>query len=170
MKNFKSYIAIIIVVMIFCATTVNAQFVDKNNVPANVTAAITAKYPKADVKSWQLTNGAYTAKVKEGGNKYFVTFDKNGAWVYTVSKHNWPGALSPVVKKAFNKSNYGAWHIYGVNIVDSPKGQIYQVMIDDSNHRVNARHNEIFTDNRMVEFKSTGEFVGEKDVVDTAML
>ena len=170
MKNFKLYSALTIIVMVFCVAQVSAQTVDKNNVPAVVLASFSSKYPAAEAKGWKINNDEYTTKAKEGGHKYFATFDKNGAWIYTVSKHNWPGALSPEVKRALNKNGYGIWHIYGVNIVDSPKGQIYQVMIDDSNHRINARHNEIFTDNRMVEFKSTGEFIGEKNVIDTAML
>jgi len=170
MKVLKFLKALIIIVMISCTTQAIAQSNSKTDVPSAVLAAFTAKYPNATIRSWNTGKNEYTAKAKEGSHKYFATFDKNGAWIQTVSKHNWPGSLSPAVKKAFNKSEYAAWHIYGVNIVDSPSGQVYQVMIDDSNHRINARHQEQFTDNRMVEFKSTGEFIGEKNITDTAML
>ena len=157
-------------VMIFCTNTIFAQSDSKNNVPGAVITAFAAKYPKAEVKNWAIENDEYTAKAKGDNGKYFATFDKNGDWVKTVSKFNWPWHLTPVVRKAFKNSQYGAWHIYGINIVEKPSGQFYQVMVDDANHPVDAFHQNVSTQNRLLEFKSDGELVKEKNTDEIATL
>ncbi|MBB3055767.1 PepSY-like domain-containing protein [Mucilaginibacter gotjawali] len=159
MKSIKTYTALTIMAMVFCTSLIFAQANNKNEVPANVQAAFTAKYPNAQVKDWEAVNEQFTAKAKEAGHKYFATFDKNGNWVNTVTKYNWPGHLSPPVKEAFKKSEYSGWHIYAINIVESPAGQVYQVMVDDANHKINANHQELFTVNHTIEFKQDGNQV-----------
>jgi len=147
--------------MVFCTTFIFAQSNNKNEIPATVQAAFTAKYPNAQVKDWDVANDQFTAKAKEASHKYFATFDKNGNWVNTVTKYNWPGHLSPPVKAAFKKSEYSSWHIYGINIVQSPAGQVYQVMVDDANHKINSNHQELFTVNHTIEYTQDGNQVKE---------
>jgi len=161
MKSIKSPVALAIVAMVFCTSLIFAQSNNTTEVPAAVQSAFAAKYPNAQVKNWEATNNRFTAKAKEAGHKYFATFDKNGNWVNTITKYNWPGHMSPNVKQAFKKSEYGSWHIYGINIVESPAGQVYQVMVDDANHKINANHQELFTVNHTIEFKQDGNLVKE---------
>ena len=159
MKNLKLNIAGVILAITFCTTNVIDQSINKNDVPANVLTAFTTKYPKADIKNWQVADNEYTVKIKEDGHKCYVSFDKDGNWLRTTSKFNWPWHLTPVVKKAFKDSEFGGWHIYGVNIIETHLGKFYQVLVDDANHPIDASHQEIFTENRIIEFKSTGEVV-----------
>ncbi len=150
--------------MIFCSGNIFAQNNNKNIVPGNVLAALNTKYPQAEVKNWNIVNNEYTAKAKDDHHKYYATFDKNGNWIKTTSKFNWPWHLSPAVKKAFRKSNYGSWHIYGINIVETPSGKFYQVMVDDTTHPIDALHQNVQTENRLLEFKPNGELMKEENI------
>src|ERR1700722_3187574 len=91
MKFLKSYIAMIIIVMVIGITNTFAQ--SSNSTPNAVSKAFTAKYPKAEIKKWSETNGSFTAKAKDGRQKFFATFDQNGNWLSTASKINGSGNL-----------------------------------------------------------------------------
>ncbi len=170
MKNLKLYMATVVLAMIFCTSNIIAQSNKKIEIPTTILTTFASKYPKATVKNWSMNNNEYTAKAKEGGHKYYATFDENGRWIKTVSKYNWPWKLSPVVRKAFYKSEYGAWHIYGVHIIETPSGEFYQVLIDNTNQPADALHQSVLTVNKVVEYKSTGEFIKEKGTNETSML
>ncbi len=164
MKSLKSYTALIIIAMIACATSIFAQSNNGADVPQNIAAAFKTKYPDAQVKSWITNNDGYTAKAKGSNGKYFASFDKSGNWTKTVTTYYWPGHLTPEVRNAFRKSEYGGWHIYRTNVVETPAGKFYQVLVDDSNHKINANHQELFTEDRLVEYKATGELVVDKNI------
>ena len=160
----------IILLMVICASHAIAQSNVNNPMPTAVTTAFTTKYPNATIKNWNVINDEYTAKAKDDHHKYYATFDKNGTWLKTTTKFNWPWHLSPVVRKAFKKSEYGAWHIYGINIIETPAGEFYQVLVDDANHQADALHQEIFTRNRVLEFKPDGELIKGNNINETSML
>lgn len=147
------------VLMAFYTSHVLAQ--NDRNIPETVIKAFAARYPKAEVKSWTVGNNGYTAKAKEGGHKYFATFDKNAGWIGTTTKVNWPWNLPPAIKIAFKKSKYGAWNIYTVNILESASGRFYQIVVDDRNHPVDIFHQELVNERRLLEFRSNGEFIKE---------
>ena len=169
MKNLKSVKAFIIVLMMFYTSHITAQTNANNNVPANITTAFAAKYPKATIKNWKADNNCYTAKVRENGRKYYATFDQRGNWIKTTIKLNWPWKLSPAVRHAFNKSKYGAWHIYAVNNVETPSGQFYQLMVDNANHPIDAFHQDLITEDHSVEVRADGTLIKE-DITDNASL
>jgi hypothetical protein len=168
MKNLRSYIAIITVALVFCAANINAQ--NNSDIPNAVTAAFAAKYPKAEIKSWNLVNDLYVAKAKDENGKYSASFDKSGAWVKTTIKYSWPWHLKPEVKAGFKKSKYSAWHIYAVNKVEKPTGEFYEILIDDANHKISAFHQELLTTNWLLEFKANGEFITERNINDSPAL
>jgi hypothetical protein len=170
MKKLRCYTALIMLVMIFCTSNIIAQSNNKNEVPATVLAAFAAKYPNAAIKNWNVNNGEYIAKAKAGNRKYFATFDNKGAWIKTVSKFNWPGSLSPLVRKAFNKSKYSAWHIYEINLVDTPSGQFYQVMVDNTNPPIDAFHQDLQISDWLLEFKSNGELISERNITGRPLI
>jgi hypothetical protein len=163
MKSLKSYIAIIVVMILFCANS-TAQAKTVNDVPSAVANAFKTKYPNATVKNWDLADNIYTAKAKDEHGKYYASFDNNGNWVNTTIKYNWPGHLTPAVKKAFRNSEYSGWHIYGVNVIESPSGQSYQVLVDDANHKINSNHQELFTLDHLLEYKANGELMQDKSL------
>ena len=160
MKKLKSIKVLFIVWMMFCTNHIIAQG-NTTGVPSTVIKAFTAKYPKAEVKNWNALNNEYTARAKENGHGYYATFDQNGKWIKTTTKVNWPWHLPLVIKTAFKKSKYGSWNIYTVRIVEEPTGQLYQLIVDDRNHPVDMFHDNLVTENRVVDFKSNGEFITE---------
>jgi Putative beta-lactamase-inhibitor-like, PepSY-like len=166
MKNSKSIKTLFIVLMMFYTNHIIAQGSKKNDIPSNVSTAFAAKYPKAEVKNWtaDTTGIEYTATAKESHHKYYATFDKNGKWVETVTKYNWSWDLSPIVKKAFRKSKYGYWHVYSVNVVDSPSGQICKISVNNTNHPVDAYHQDVLPLEHLLIFKMNGDFVEERNI------
>ena len=168
MKSSKlSRIGLILFSVLFTANTF-AQ--STATVPDAVSASLKSKYPDAVVKKWTTVDNEYTAKTRNDGKKQYISFNNGGNWVKTVTRYNWPGHLNPVVNKAFKTSQYGAWHVYGVNVVETPAGQFYQVLVDDSNHKINSNHQELFTETRLVEFKATGELIADKNINDNPTL
>ena len=160
MKESRSIKTLLMALMMFYANHIIAQSIYKN-IPPVVITTFTVKYPGADVKNWSTGSNEYTAKAIKDGHKYYATFDQNGQWIMTTKKVNWPWHLPSEVKTAFRKSEYGSWNIYTVKIVEKPSGQFYQITVNDSNHPVDIFHDNLFTQNRVIEFKSNGEFIKE---------
>ena len=163
MKKLISVKALLIVLVILYSSHTTAQ--SKNaDVPSTISTAFTAKYPKAELKNWKAIDDGYTATAKEGHHKYFATFNKDGKWIQTVTKYNWSWNLTPVVKKAFRKSKYGYWHVYHVDVIDAPSGQFCQIMVNDTNHPVDALHQDVLPREHLLIFKMNGDFVDEKNI------
>jgi hypothetical protein len=158
MKKSRSIKTLFMVLMMFYTNHIIAQSIYKN-IPPVVIKTFTGKYQGAVVKNWSTANNWYTVKATEGAHKYYATFDQSGKWIMTTEKVNWPWHLPPVIKTAFNNSQYGAWNIYTVKIVEKPSGQFYQLTVDDRNHPVDMFHDNLFTQNRVIEFKSDGEVI-----------
>jgi|SRR5471030_2701686 len=163
MKNLKSYIALVILLMIFCTSNIMAQAVMKNNIPDAVVAAFTAKYHKAEIKKWTVTNDGYTAKAKADGHTFYTTFDKNSQWVETTSKIAWSWDLPTDVKGALKHSKYAAWRVDKLKKVETPSGSFYQVLIDNLYLQPDADH-AAFADNYVLSFKPDGELFGKKSI------
>ena len=156
MKFLKSSIALIIV-MIFCVSNIFAQ--STTNVPNSISAAFTAKYPKAELKKWSETNGSYVAEAKDGHQKFYATFDQNGNWLSTSTKINWSWKLPSDVQASLRSSKYAAWKIDGIKKVDSPSDGIYQVCVDDHFLHRDGAHATAFTNNKVLNIKADGEIV-----------
>ena len=152
--------------MIFCANNIVAQASgakSKNDVPENVIAAFTAKYPKAEVKNWNITNDGYIAKAKENGSKFYVTFDKNGRWVQTAAQISGSWNLPAEVRASLKESKYAAWRVDKIKKVETAAGNCYQVLVDNLNLQIDADHMG-FTENLVLNFQPSGELSGTKSI------
>lgn len=161
MKNIISVKALLIILTMFYTTQLMAQH--KKDVPAAVTAAFAAKYPKAEADNWKMTGGLYVAKATVTGYKVFTAFDANGNWLNTTSKINWPWHLPAAVKKAFNQSLYKNWNMYTVKLVEKPSGKYYQIIVDNRNHPADIYHQDLVIERRSIEITATGELVKDAD-------
>src|ERR1700748_1915335 len=112
MKSLKIYIAATLIIMVGFSTSAFAVTTAGNNVPDAVAASFNNKYPVAQVKAWQFKKGSYTAKAVIGGQKYFVSFDKNGNWLSTASNIAWQWNLPKNINNAYNKTQYNNWNVY----------------------------------------------------------
>ena len=169
MKTSKIYIALSVILIMFTLSGIAAQSIS-TNVPAAVTNAFIAKYPDAEIKHWNMLNSLYIAKVSAKNHNYTVAFNPNGDWVSTTEKINWPWNLPAVIKSALNKSKYKNWNIYNVKIVEKPSGQFYQVLVNDRNHPIDIYHQDLVTEQRIIEIKADGELIKEFAPADNASL
>jgi len=163
MKNFKLYVAVIIMMMICYTSNSIAQASGKNDVPANVLAAFKARYPRADIKNWEISNNEYTAKAKEDGKKFYASFDQNSQWVKTASQINGSWNLPGDVKAALKGSKYAAWRVDKIKKIETPDGDFYEVLVDNVYQQIDADHMG-FTENYVLNFKPTGEIFAEQSV------
>jgi hypothetical protein len=168
MKNLRICKTLVILLMIFCTNNMMAQAIDKNNIPDAVTAAFTAKYPKAEVKKWTVTDDGYTAKAKQDSYTFYATFDKSSQWRETASKIAWSWDLPADVKGALRQSKYAAWRVDKLKKVETPNGDFYQVLVDNLYLQPDADH-AAFAENYILNFKPDGELFGKKSISSTLL-
>ena len=164
MKNIKLIKALLIVCLVFYVNHIMAQEKSDQNIPQNVEAAFSAKYPSAKLKNWKKKDNNYTARYVFSGHKYYATFDEQGNWEQTESKIGWPWHLPVTVKAALKKSKHGSWNTYSVKDVEKPTGKYYQILVDNANHPADAFHENGSNMYWVVEVKADGELIDEKNV------
>ena len=136
----------------------------KNGVPDAVLTAFAAKYPKAEIKKWNIAKDSYTAKAVTDHQKFYASFNQNGQWLNTSSKISWSWNLPSEVRTALKTGKYAAWRGDGIKRVESPSEAFYQVCVDNAFLQPDADHALVFTENKVVSFKPTGEIFGEKSI------
>jgi len=164
MKNLKSYITVIIILMIGCTNNIFAQSNSKNNIPAAVVTAFTAKYPNAAIKKWNVNNDGFTARAIDGHQKFYASFNQNGEWLNTTSSISWSWNLPSEVRAALKSSKYAAWRVDGIKKVESPSAGVYQVCVDNADLQPDGAHALVFTENKVVTFKPSGEILSSKSI------
>ena len=158
-----------VIIAVCGSLSARAQTSD-SNIPAAVSSAFTAKYPSATLKKWRIKHGMYTAKATVNKKTYVVNFDAAGNWISSASKLNWPWHLPAEVKAGFKRSKYHNWNMYTVMKVEKPSGEYYRFIVDDRNHRVDIEHQNLFTERRAVEVKTTGELTIDGSEIKSASL
>ncbi len=119
----KKYLVALCTFIVFAAT---AQI---RKIPAEVTTAFDAKYPKAEKVEWKdnLTNfeASFTYENAETSAK----FNSKGEWLVTEKKIEFD-ALPAAVKDGFKKSKYEDWELRGVKIIDEKSKAInYRILV-----------------------------------------
>ena len=150
-------------VMIFCTTSLFAQSNSKNDVPATILASFTAKYPKAEIKKWEVTSDGYTAKVIEDHNKFEASFDKNSQWVKTTTKIGWSWDLPAEIRTALKDSKYKDWRVDRLRKVETPAGEFYQVLVDNMYLQIDGAHTG-FTEDLVLNFKPSGNLFAAQSI------
>jgi len=145
-----------ILLMAVASTRTNAQSNDTKAIPQTVVSAFSSKYPGVEIKKWKTENNRYTAKATIDNHKCFASFDANGNWLNTRSRIAWPWKLPKTVKEAYRKTKYSNWHIYTVMKVEKPLGESYVLMVDDGNLQIDATHQSVLTNDKLLEFKFDG--------------
>jgi len=154
----------IIMLMIFSADNIFAQSGPKSNVPDAVLSAFAAKYPKAEIKKWNVNNDGFTAKAADGHQKFNATFDQSGQWLNTTSSVSWSWKLPSEVRAALKSSKYAAWRVDGIKKVETPSSGFYLVCVDNADLQPDGAHALVFTENKVVTFKPTGEISSAKSI------
>lgn len=164
MKNSRMMKVVLVMVMSLFITIDVAEAKNAVNIPQAVVMSLNSKYPGAVVKKWAVKNNAYTAKAVINGHKYFATFDKRGNWISTASNTNFAYKMPKVINKAYQKSPYNNWTVYFAKKVEKPTGEFYHLLVDDVNLHVGINHQQVYTQDKMLEFKADGMLTGIKDI------
>ncbi len=102
---------------------------ESNGIPAQVTMALKAKFPKAGSVSWDFEDGNYEAAFTLGENKLEAEFDKTGKWLLTEKKINvneLPKTVTDVLK-----IKYPGYSIEGSESINSAEyGEAYEIEIE----------------------------------------
>lgn len=87
------------------------------NVNAEVKEAFTAKYPGAKDVRWNTRNTYSIAEFKDNGTNASAWFDGAGTWYMTETDIPY-AALPQTVQTAFKASEYGAWRVDDVDMIE----------------------------------------------------
>lgn len=100
-------IIVLLLSLALISNIVYAQKIAADKVPAAVTSAFKAKFPKAAKISWEMENAnEYEAEFKLSGEEISANFDKTGDWLETETEIK-VSALPVAVRDALNKDFVG---------------------------------------------------------------
>lgn len=138
------------------------SFTGKKDLPSNIAAGITAKYPDARIKGWEMVNHRYKVKINANGNKEITYFSTNGNWLRTEKHLALTKDLPAEVRDGFKKSGYADWRVIKINEVTSPdQPKRYVLHVDDSN-QLDSWHNDAFKKEFLLYFDREGKLLERK--------
>ena len=115
--------------LVLCAFISFAASSQIRKIPAEVTSAFEAKYPKAEKVEWKdnLTN--FEASFTYNNAETAAKFTSKGEWLVTEKKIEFD-ALPASVRDGFKKSKYEDWEIRGIKIIDEKdKALNYRILV-----------------------------------------
>ncbi len=132
-------------------------FAQNVTVPQEVQTAFSAKFPKAQLKSWNIESGQYVAYFTSDNRESEATYDLAGNWVSTLTiyrhlfKH-----LSPVMRDELRNSVYSSYHLDQVKSLQMPNMDMLLFTLDNDNGNISAYENAGFVDMSAVYFNHSG--------------
>jgi len=147
-----------------------AQSKLNSTIPDPVISALNQKYPGAELERWRTKKDVFTAKIRLDGKKYFAAFDEKGNWINTSSKISWPWGLPKNIRIAYKKSDYGPWNLFVSKKIESPAGDFYELMVDNSELNRTNPPEYIIPSTKLLKFKANGELAGVTDISENPVL
>lgn len=92
---------------------------DNIRVPADISQALTAKYPAARKIEWEKKGEYYVAECYVDQKEKEVWFDARGEWKMTETEIYW-NQLPSDVQNSFNSSDYATWHRDDYDMLEYP--------------------------------------------------
>lgn len=127
-------------------------------IPGAVTSAFEKQYPNASVKKWAELKNDYTVKFKLRDAKYVAVFQPDGSWEKTERKFALTGELPAPVKQGFRHSGYEGCNIDGIKEVETPRGEIYVIRVDDGDY-YDSNHHDGATRDFELTFSTDGHLI-----------
>lgn len=128
MKNMIRNISLFVALGLMSVTAL-AQ--NPYNIPQNVAAALSSKYPNAQVKKWRSSKGTYIAFFTNDNKKYKATYSGDGAWINTERDIRHESALPENLQSFLKTGTYASWHIDAMRRVRTPQANLYEVVLDN---------------------------------------
>lgn len=135
------------------ATFTNTSLAQIRKIPAEVTSALSEKYPSATNVEWRDKLTGFTANFTLGKNSYIATFNNKSEWESTeqaIAKEELP----EVVQEGFDKSRYADWTVVQVSKIDLPDNEV-QFKIEVSKGDIKKRNLYFNSKGRMLKDKLT---------------
>lgn len=135
-------------------------FAQNVTVPQKVQTAFSAKFPQAQLKSWNIENGQYVANFTSDNRESEATYDPAGNWVSTLTiyrhlfKH-----LTPVMRDELRNSVYSSYHLDQVKSLQMPNMDMLLLNLDNDNGNISAYENTGFVDMSAVYFSHAGKLI-----------
>ena len=129
-----------------------------SNIPANVRAAFSEKYPNASIKHWKSEKTDFCVKFDRNSEKYEAFFAPNGTWERTERKISLTKDLPPLVRNGFRNSGYAACNIDAIREVQSPDSKLYVLRVDNGNY-FDSNHHDNEVEGWVLYFSPEGQLV-----------
>jgi uncharacterized protein YxeA len=127
-----------LVVVALLATFSNTSFAQIRKIPAEVTSALTEKYPSAKNVEWRDKLTGFTASFTLDSKSYTATFNNKGEWERTEKEID-KEELPETVQEGFNKSKYADWTVSQESKIDLPDNEV-QFKIEVSKGDIKKRN------------------------------
>lgn len=119
-----------LIASVVCSSSITAQKISSENVPAAVTTAFKAKFSIAEKTTWEMDYDNFEADFTVGKSYFSATFDKDGKWLGTETFLK-VSELPKVIREALSKK-YGELSAYKVTEaikVEKEKGTTYSLEV-----------------------------------------
>ena len=135
------------------------SFTGKKDLPHHISASITAKYPDAKIKRWEMTNDQYMVKFTTAHDKDISYFSVGGNWLRTEKRLALTKDLPAAVKSGFENSDYAGWQIDAINEVTSPDQPVRYVLHVDDGNQLDSWHIDAFKSDYLLYFDREGRLI-----------
>lgn len=150
MKN----ILVVFAIAMLGSVNAFAQKIADDIVPATVTKAFSAKFPKATAVSWEKeTATEYEANFKTGKAETSAKFDKDGKWLETETEIEVAGLPAGITKTL--AANYTGYKVKEAEKAETfDKGLLYELEITKGAETLEIR---LLADGKVVSSKKEGK-------------
>jgi hypothetical protein len=161
----KNQIIKTVIILIALGCTINANAAKSSvNVPEQVTAAFTAKYPQAQLKDWKIAKAGYKAEFKLNHKKYTVMYASDGIWLKSETKLSWTWDMPLAVKTTLRKGKYASCYVDEIKEVKTVGETQYVLTIDNHGGSTMATESYGAWEDYQIVFDSTGVLTNVKEL------
>ena len=145
--------------------TINAKAAKGSvNVPDQVTAAFTAKYPQAELKDWKIAKAGYRVEFKLNHRKYTAVYASDGTLLKSEVKLGRTKDMPLAVKTALKKGKYTAYHVDEIREVNTMGDTQYVLTIDNHGGSTMATEGYGAWEDYQIVFENNGALTSVKEL------
>jgi hypothetical protein len=154
-----------VLILVTLGCTMNANAAKSGvNVPDQVTAAFTAKYPQAEHKDWKIAMAGYKAEFKLNHKKYTAFYATDGTWLKSETKLGWTWDMPSAVKTALRKGKYASYYVDEIKEVKTAGETQYVLTIDNHGGSTLATEGYGAWEDYQIVFENNGVLTNVKEL------
>lgn len=141
----------------------NTDPVRNRELPKTIAPAFLAKYPGVRVKKCALQHEQYIVDFINDKRKCEAVYSPDGRWVRTEIKIPWIKDLPSTVRNGIGQSQYLDWYVDGIREIQSDRGTVYVIHVDDAN-TLDANHYDAFRMDCLLSFSPSGILKAKENI------